>query len=143
MEITGQIIQSTGSWYKVASEDRIYDARLPGKFRLKGRTETNPVAVGDKVRLEILDNETARITEILPRQNRIARKATHGKKGEHVIAANIDTAIVVQSVAEPVYRTGFIDRFLATCELFDVPLRLFSIKLICCLKKTGKSSKTS
>jgi len=120
LEITGQIIQSTGSWYKVACEDRIYDARLPGKFRLKSRLETNPIAVGDKVSLEVLEDETTRITEILPRHNRIARKATHGKKGEHVIAANIDTAIVVQSVAEPVYRTGFIDRFLATCELFDV-----------------------
>ncbi len=68
-----------------------------------------------------MDDESARITEILPRRNKIARKATHGKKGEHVIAANIDTAIVVVSVAEPVYRTGFIDRFLATCELLDVP----------------------
>lgn len=121
MEITGQIIQSTGSWYKVTCKDRIYDARLPGKFRLKDRTQTNPVAVGDKVKIELLDDESARITEILPRRNKIARKATHGKKGEHVIAANIDTAIVVVSVAEPVYRTGFIDRFLATCELLDVP----------------------
>lgn len=120
MKITGQIIQSTGSWYKVAFEDRIYDARLPGKFRLKDRTQTNPVAVGDNVHLDILEDDTARITEILPRKNKISRKATHGKKGEHVIAANIDTAIVVQSVAEPAYRTGFIDRFLATCELFDV-----------------------
>ncbi|HKI45844.1 MAG TPA: ribosome small subunit-dependent GTPase A [Balneolales bacterium] len=120
MELTGQIIQSTGSWYKVACEDRTYDARLPGKFRLMDRTQTNPVAVGDEVKIELLDDEAARITEILPRRNKIARKATHGKKGEHVIAANIDTAIVVVSIAEPVYRTGFIDRFLATCELFDV-----------------------
>jgi len=120
LELTGQIIQSTGSWYKVACEDRTYDARLPGKFRLMDRTQTNPVAVGDEVKIELLDDEAARITEILPRRNKIARKATHGKKGEHVIAANIDTAIVVVSIAEPVYRTGFIDRFLATCELFDV-----------------------
>ncbi len=121
MEFTGQIIQSTGSWYKVSGNDRIYDARLRGKFRLEGSGQTNPVAVGDRVKVELMPDNTVRIIEILPRRNCIARKATHGKKGEHVMAANIDAAIVVQSIAEPVYRTGFIDRFLATCELFEIP----------------------
>lgn len=121
MAHTGRIIQSTGSWYKIGySDNKTILARLPGKFRLDKREQTNPIAVGDIVDFEINDDETATITSIHERENKIVRKATHGRKGEHTIAANVDRGFVIQSVKNPGVKTGFIDRFLVTCEAYEV-----------------------
>ncbi len=121
MNTTARVIQSTGSWYRIMKEDRtVLDARLPGKFRMKDIKETNPIAVGDIVNFSVNDDGTAVIDEIKERQNKITRRATHGRKGEHVLVANVDQGFVVQSVNEPKLRTGFIDRFLVTAEAFSV-----------------------
>jgi len=115
---TGRIVKSTGSWSLVEKSDGsgIISARLPGKMRLEGLQQTNPVAVGDLVDLQSVDDGTALVRNIHPRSNYITRQATHGKRGEQILAANIDVGIVVQSVRQPQFKTGFIDRFLVTCE---------------------------
>lgn len=124
-----RVIQSTGKWYKVLPEttddrqgfnQRLVSCQLPGKFRLKNLQQTNPVAVGDFVHFRLLDDGTGVIDEIEERQNKIPRKATHGRKGEHILAANIDQAFVVQSIHQPDFKTGFIDRFLVTAGAFGV-----------------------
>jgi len=116
----GRVIQSTGKWYKADTENGILECRLPGKFRLNKKEVTNPVAVGDRVDIRIEEDGTGSITEIHDRKNYIPRKATHGRRGEQILASNIDRAWVVQSVKSPDLNTGFIDRFLVTCEAYEV-----------------------
>lgn len=120
MENQGRVIQSTGKWYKVSVDGDIIDCRLPGKFRLDKKEVTNPIAVGDVVTLKMGTDGTATITEIEERKNYIPRLATHGKRGEQILVSNIDRAWVVQSVREPKINLGFIDRFLVTCEAYEV-----------------------
>lgn len=120
MNMAGLIIQSTGMWYKVAAGDDIIDCRIPGKFRLCKEEVTNPVAVGDKVEIRIGEDGTGIIESIHERRNYIPRQATHGRRGEQILAANIDKAWAVLSVRQPKLKTGFIDRFLVTCEAYEV-----------------------
>jgi ribosome biogenesis GTPase / thiamine phosphate phosphatase len=124
----GRIIKSTGSWYNVATTNGdIIPCRLPGKLRLEDLRQTNPVAVGDKVDVEVKEDKAGIITRIHERQNYLTRQATHGRRGEQIIAANIDLGILVQSARQPQYKTGLIDRFLITCEANHVqPLILIN-----------------
>ncbi len=117
----GRVIQSTGKWYKVSCNGETIDSRLPGKFRLDKKEVTNPVAVGDYVDIEIGDDGTGSIQKIHERENYIPRQATHGRRGEQILVSNVDRAWVVQSVKQPKLNTGFIDRFLVTCEAYEVP----------------------
>lgn len=117
----GRIVQSTGKWYKVASNGEIIECRLPGKFRLETREVTNPLAVGDYVEFKIEEDGVGTIQEIKERMNYIPRQATHGRRGEQILVSNIDRAWVVQSIKQPKFKTGFIDRFLVTCEAYEVP----------------------
>jgi ribosome biogenesis GTPase len=117
----GRVIQSTGSWYLVdTGEEELIRSRLPGKFRLKEQEVTNPLAVGDYVELSINDDGTGTVQEIRDRENYLPRKATHGRRGEQILVANVDEAFVVQSAQQPEYNEGFIDRFLVTCEAYEV-----------------------
>lgn len=120
MSEKGIVIKSTGSWYKVLSGHKTIDARIPGKMRLQKLEVTNPVAVGDQVDLEIQSDGTAIISNIHLRQNYIPRSATHGRRGEQILISNVDMAWVVQSIRQPQLKTGFIDRFLVTCEAYEV-----------------------
>ena len=97
----GRVIQSTGSWYKVKTEVRVIESRLPGKFRLEEKEVTNPIAVGDWVDISMNDDNTGTIKKIHDRKNYITRKATHGRRGEHILVSNLDTAFVVQSIKQP------------------------------------------
>lgn len=117
---TGKVIKSTGSWYWVTdnADGKLFECRLRGKFRSKGIKTTNPVAVGDIVDF---DSNTGAITNIHPRTNYIIRKATNLSKQTHIIAANIDQAIIIVSLAKPRTSTGFIDRFLITAEAYHIP----------------------
>ncbi len=117
----GRVIQSTGKWYKVAVNGNTIECRLPGKFRLDSKEVTNPVAVGDSVVLEMEEDGTGTIQEIKERKNYVPRQATHGRRGEQILVSNIDRAWVVQSIQQPKLKTGFIDRFLVTCEAYEVP----------------------
>jgi ribosome biogenesis GTPase len=119
----GLVMKSTGSWYDVLADDgRIYPSRIRGKMRLEDTKETNPVAVGDHVEIELVDGgkETV-ITNILRRENYIARKAVKKSGQSHVIAANVDLALLVVSISFPRTSLGFIDRFTVTAEAFRIP----------------------
>lgn len=116
----GRVIQSTGKWYKVALSGETVECRLPGKFRLETGEVTNPIAVGDYVTVVIEKDGAGTIKEIKERENYIPRQATHGRRGEQILVSNIDRAWVVQSIQQPKLKTGFIDRFLVTCEAYEV-----------------------
>ena len=119
----GIVIKSTGSWYEVRNEDgEVVLCRLRGKIRLDGIRTTNPVAVGDKVIFEKENNkDTCVINKILPRYNVIVRKSVNLSKASHIIASNIDQAILVATIAHPRTSTGFMDRFLVTAEAYHIP----------------------
>jgi ribosome biogenesis GTPase / thiamine phosphate phosphatase len=136
---SGRVIQSTGKWYKVAVANKgIIECTLPGKFRMEIKREvTNPVAVGDVVNFSVNEDGTGLITEIMERENYIPRQATHGKRGEQILVANIDRAWVVQSVKEPKLNTGFTDRFLVTCEAYEVPAGIVINKMDLANRKTA------
>ena len=126
----GLVIRNTGSWYTVQTDDgRWIDSKIKGVFRLKGIRTTNPVAVGDRV--EIVENQegTAFITKIEERKNYIIRRASNLSKQAHIIAANIDQAMLIVTVNYPVTTTIFIDRFLATAEAYRIPVRLVFNKI--------------
>jgi ribosome biogenesis GTPase len=119
----GIVVKSTGSWLTVeTNEEKVYNCKLKGTFRTKDIKTTNPVAVGDIVRFVVMeDNKTGLIDEILPRHNYIIRKATNLSKVSHIIAANIDQAWLIVTLAHPRTSTGFIDRFLVTTEAYHIP----------------------
>lgn len=119
--VEGRVIQSTGSWYKVSTGDAVFDCRLPGKFRLKEHDTTNPIAVGDRVEFSLNEDNTGSIKEIKDRTNWLPREATHGRQGMQILVSNIDRAFVIQSIRKPRLKAGFIDRFLVTCEAYQIP----------------------
>ena len=117
----GVIIKSTGSWYLVRLQDgKEVKARLPGRFKLENKKISNPIAVGDKVEL-LPEAENFLIEVITPRKNYIVRKSPKKKHFAHMIAANIDQAVLIASHKRPRTSLGFIDRFLVTLEAFRIP----------------------
>jgi ribosome biogenesis GTPase len=127
----GLVTKSTGSWYQVQTPDgQRFDCRIKGKFRIKGITTTNPIAVGDQVEFEQEpDLGTGVITKLYDRKNYIIRKAINLSKQAQIIAANLDQAFLVVTLASPRTSLGFIDRFLVTAEAYDIPARLIFNKL--------------
>jgi ribosome biogenesis GTPase len=127
----GLIIKSTGSWYTVLTNTgQKVECRIKGKFRMKGIVTTNPIAVGDIVELEMEpDLETGVITELHQRRNYIIRKSVNLSKQGQIIAANLDQAVLVVTLASPRTSLGFIDRFLVTAEAYDIRARLIFNKL--------------
>ena len=121
----GLVIENTGSWYTVKTDDgQLIESKIKGNFRLKGIRSTNPVAVGDHV--EIITNQegTAFISAIEDRRNYIIRKSPNLSKQSHILAANVDQALLVVTVNYPQTSTTFIDRFLASAEAYSVPVVL-------------------
>ena len=117
----GLVIKNTGSWYTVLTDDgQLLDCKVKGNFRLRGIRSTNPVAVGDRVSVS---GDTF-ITEIEDRRNYIIRKSINLSKQSHIIAANVDQALLVVTVNRPQTSTTFIDRFLASAEAYRVPVVL-------------------
>ena len=116
-------MKSTGSWYQVLVDEHTYACRLRGKFKIKGMKVTNPIAVGDRVILEIEDTQenTGVITDILPRENYIIRKLTRKAYHGHLLAANLDQAVLIATLMFPRTSLGFIDRFLVSAESFRIP----------------------
>ncbi|MCO6499380.1 MAG: ribosome small subunit-dependent GTPase A [Vicingus serpentipes] len=118
----GVVIKSTGSWYSVRTENgEQVEARIKGKFRLQGIRTTNPIAVGDNVTLSKEEDGKAVISEIAPRKNYIIRKSINLSKRSHIIASNIDQAILLVTLTQPKTYTAFIDRFLVTAEAYHIP----------------------
>ena len=116
----GLVIKNTGSWYTVLTDDgSTVDCKIKGNFRLRGIRSTNPIAVGDRV-----ETRDGFITEIEDRRNYIIRKSINLSKQSHIIAANVDQALLVVTVVKPETSTTFIDRFLASAEAYRVPVIL-------------------
>ena len=121
----GLVIKNTGSWYTVKTDDgQLIESKIKGNFRLKGIRSTNPVAVGDHVQLVTNQEGTAFITSIEDRSNYIIRKSPNLSKQSHILAANVDQALLVVTVNYPQTSTTFIDRFLAGAEAYRVPVIL-------------------
>ena len=125
-EASGLVIRNTGSWYTVKTDDggQLVDCKIKGNFRLKGIRSTNPVAVGDRVTIVPNQEGTAFITAIHDRRNYIIRKSSNLPKQSHIIAANVDLAVLVVTVNYPQTATTFIDRFLASAEAYRIPVVL-------------------
>lgn len=121
----GLVIKNTGYWYTVLTDEgEKIDCKIKGNFRLKGIRSTNPVAVGDFVTILPNQEGTAFITAIDDRRNYIIRKSQNLSKQSHIIAANVDQACLVVTIAHPETSTTFIDRFLASAEAYRVPVIL-------------------
>ena len=124
------VYKSTGSWYTVKDEaGHWHNARMKGIFKIDGITSTNPIAVGDQVAMEVEDKtqNTAIITDILPRRNYINRQSPRAKYQHHIIAANLDQSFLIATLREPRTSQGFIDRFLVASEMYHVqPAVLFN-----------------
>ena len=127
----GIVIKSTGSWITVRSQDGARTGcRLKGQFRIHGLRSTNPVAIGDKVEFEKQpDEETGVITHISERENYIIRKSINLSKTTHIIAANLDHAFLIVTLARPKTSTGFIDRFLVTATGYFIPAAIIFNKI--------------
>ena len=127
----GLVTKSTGSWYQVQTDDgQKFDCRIKGIFRTKGITTTNPIAVGDRVDFDLEPEQgTGIIHRLLPRKNYIIRKAINLSKQAQIIAANLDQALLIVTLASPRTSLGFIDRFLVTAEAYDIPASLVFNKL--------------
>lgn len=121
----GTVIRSTGSWYEVRLDSgEVWSCRTKGRFRIAGLKTTNPVAVGDRVGCEADkdgDEDTGTIVELVPRTNYVLRQSPRRKHEVHVLAANVDLAVLVMTVVEPMLKQGLIDRFLLSTEPYDIP----------------------
>lgn len=118
----GKVIKSTGIWYRILSGENVIEARLKGIFRLDENVASNPVVVGDRVKIEYEDDRTAVISEILPRENYIIRKGVKYESEVHILASNIEQAILMVTPVEPRTPMGFIDRFLVAADAFHIPV---------------------
>lgn len=120
----GLVIKSTGSWYQVLENGtgRVFEARIRGKFKLIKTRLTNPLAVGDFVEFQLEQDDVAWITKIVPRKNYLIRKSVNLSKEAHIIASNIDLACFIFTLKLPETSLGFLDRFLACCEAYNIPV---------------------
>lgn len=121
--VEGIVISSTGSWYEVDTEHGRLSCRIRGRLRLKGVRSTNPVVVGDRVVVEP-DGDSSAIVEIIPRRNYVIRRASNLSKESHIIAANVDHALLIVTLHAPSTPKEFVDRFLVTCEAYKVPVTI-------------------
>jgi len=117
----GIVTRSTGSFYDVLGTDGVkYNCRVRGKIRLEDIKETNPVAVGDHVLMDV-EQDVGSITEILPRHNHMLRQSVKKAAQSHVLAANVDQVMLVVTFALPRTSLGFIDRCFVSAEAFRIP----------------------
>ena len=126
----GLVIKNTGSWYLVRTDEgKDVECKVKGRFRLQGIRATNPVAVGDRVRISLNREGTGFIEEIEDRKNYIIRRASNLSKQSHILAANLDQCMLIVTVNYPETSTTFIDRFLASAEAYQVPMKLLFNKV--------------
>ena len=123
-KFTATVVRATGSWYDVLHDGETVRCRIRGRLRLKGVRSTNPVVVG-----EADEGGDYVIADILPRRNYVIRRASNLSKESHIIAANVDQALLMASLRSPETPTEFVDRFLVTCEAYKVPVTILLSKL--------------
>ena len=128
-KFTATVVRATGSWYDVLHDGETVRCRIRGRLRLKGVRSTNPVVVGDEVACEADEGGDYVIADILPRRNYVIRRASNLSKESHIIAANVDQALLMASLRSPETPTEFVDRFLVTCEAYKVPVTIRLSKL--------------
>ncbi len=130
MTYTGRVMKSTGSWYEVLHNENTTKCKVRGNFRTKGKVYTNPVAVGDYVDFIIKKEEnTGLIVKVHERKNYIVRKSINLRHRAHIIASNIDLALLIITVAQPQTHTVFIDRFLVSAKAYNIPVQLVFNKI--------------
>lgn len=128
-KFTATVVRATGSWYDVLHDGETVRCRIRGRLRLKGVRSTNPVVVGDEVACEADEGGDYVIADILPRRNYVIRRASNLSKESHIIAANVDQALLMVSLRSPETPTEFVDRFLVTCEAYKVPVTILLSKI--------------
>ena len=128
---TATVVKHTGSHYMLSKLPQwdLFPAVIKGKLRLKGFNSTNPIAVGDVVEYDRNEGEMATIRNILPRKNHIIRKSTNLSRQSHVIASNLDMVFLIVTVEQPEVKLPFVDRFLVTCEAYNVPVTIILNKM--------------
>lgn len=121
----GIVYKSTGSWYQVKdAEGHLYQARIKGKMKIDTNiSSTNPIAVGDVVDMTVEETDAGRmmIYNVQERENYIVRMSPHNQHQKHIVAANLDLALLIVTIAQPQTSLGFVDRFLVTAEAYHVP----------------------
>jgi len=123
------VIKSTGTWYLVRTDDgELLESRIKGKFRIQGIKSTNPIVVGDKVNIQ-KENEDYQIIKLYERKNIVIRKSVNLSKQTHIIASNIDQAILMVTLKDPVTTTGFIDRFLVSAQAYNITVLIIFNKI--------------
>lgn len=127
----GIVFKSTGSRYLVKTNNGdLINCTIKGKFRMSDIKSTNPIAVGDNVVITMdTENNMGVISEIEERKNYIIRKASNLSKQSHIIASNIDQALLLVTVNYPITTTVFIDRFLASAEAYRIPVKIIFNKI--------------
>ncbi len=128
-KFTATVVRATGSWYDVLHDGETVRCRIRGRLRLKGVRSTNPVVVGDEVACEADEGGDYVIADLVPRRNYVIRRASNLSKESHIIAANVDQALLMASLRSPETPTEFVDRFLVTCEAYKVPVTILLSKL--------------
>lgn len=127
--MNGVVIKTTGKRYTVKTDEgEVVQSRLKGRFRIQGIKSTNPIVVGDKVEVE-QESELWMIVKLHERKNYILRKSVNLSKQTHIIAANIDQAILMVTIQSPITTTGFIDRFLAAAQSYGIDVIIIFNKL--------------
>jgi ribosome biogenesis GTPase len=127
--MNGVVIKTTGKRYTVKTDEgEVVQSRLKGRFRIQGIKSTNPIVVGDKVKVE-QESELWMIVKLYERKNYILRKSVNLSKQTHIIAANIDQAILMVTIQSPITTTGFIDRFLAAAQSYGIDVIIIFNKL--------------
>lgn len=128
-KFTATVVRATGSWYDVLHDGETVRCRIRGRLRLKGVRSTNPVVVGDEVACEADEGGDYVIADILPRRNYVIRRASNLSKESHIIAANVDQALLMVTLRSPETPKEFADRFLVTCEAYKVPAAILLSKV--------------
>ena len=137
--MNGVVTKTTGKRYTVKTDiGEIVQCRLKGKFRIQGIKSTNPIVVGDKVEV-VHESELWMIVKLYDRKNHILRKSVNLSKQTHIIAANIDQALLIASLAMPRTSSGFIDRLLVTAEAYHIPAIIVFNKIDLLNKEMQKS----
>ncbi|MFI3259097.1 MAG: ribosome small subunit-dependent GTPase A [Rikenellaceae bacterium] len=129
LNFSGVVVRATGSWYDVLHDGVTHSCRIRGRMRLKGVRSTAPVVVGDMVNCEREEQGSYVICSVEPRRNYIIRRASNLSKESHIIASNIDRAMIVATLFSPETATEFIDRFLVTCEAYKIPATILLAKI--------------
>ncbi|MBQ2727878.1 MAG: ribosome small subunit-dependent GTPase A [Alistipes sp.] len=127
-QFSGIVVRATGSWYEVLAAGQRLECRIRGRLRLKGVRSTNPVVVGDLVHGVTDEQGNHLIVDIEPRRNYVIRRASNLSKESHIIAANIDHALLLVTLRQPETALEFVDRFLVTCEAYKIPVTILLSK---------------